>query len=762
MNYLREIWRELGRSIFVGERHDKNLRGIGVGAMLIVVMNLITGSLNFVDGLYAAAISSLVLIVASSIILFFALVKKDRTIAVTIATVMMVVIYSYDVIAVTGPIMPLWTLLFPWAFAYLASVKHGIFLSLFFSLLYLVLFYTPAQSIVEGKYPDFILQRFPIIFLANAFLSIYVMVQYHKNTLHQMDYAEQLLEAKDAADKANAAKSEFLANMSHEIRTPINAVLGMNEMILRESEQRGAPETSLANIRTYAENIDSAGNNLLSIINDILDFSKIESGKMEITDADYQLSSVLNDVSNMISFKAKDKELDFRVDVDPALPDELCGDEVRVRQIMVNLLSNAVKYTHEGSVALCVRKQESSAVEAGGTIHLVIEVRDTGIGIRSEDVDKLFAKFERVDLRQNSTIEGSGLGLAITRNLLEMMDGGIEVQSVYGEGSVFTATLPQKVASAEPIGDFREKFERSMQMQASYTESFRAPDAHILIVDDTRMNLTVAVGLLKKTELQIDTATDGEEALELAASVPYDLILMDQRMPKMDGTEAMRRIRTQEGGANRETPFICLTADAVSGAKKRYLAEGFTDYLSKPIDSKALEELLMKHLPQSKVILVRRNAEKAAQSPQDGFAPLREAGFDPAVGLRYCQGDPELYRSVLREYAQSAAEKSKKLREFLDAANWHDYAILVHALKSSSRTVGAVKLSEQAARLEAAANAGDGKTILTEHDVLLARWETAVHVIRGILPDAEAPDDAEDDALEFLPDEDEAMEFLPE
>ena len=774
INYLKKVWKDLGRTIFVGDRYKKNMVGIAIGAALIVVVNLVTGSINLVQKNYWAALSSGVLIAFFSMVFVFIVAFKKRTIALSLAAIGVVLIYSYDVIVVTTPLMPLWTILFPWAFSYLVSVRVGVAMSGYYSAFYLVLFYSPLKKVVEGKYIDIMFTQFPILYLANAFLCIFIMVQYHRNTLNQMDYSEQLTEAKAAAEHANTAKSEFLASMSHEIRTPINAVLGMNEMILRESLQARDQATKvqpelrgyLTNISNYAGNIDSAGKNLLAIINDILDFSKIESGKMEITEADYKFSSVLNDISNVISFRAKDKGLDFKIEMDKDLPDGLFGDELRIRQIMTNLLGNAVKYTKKGSVLLYVGKEAGDVIENGDTIHLVVSVKDTGIGIKQEDINKLFQKFERVDLQQNSTVEGSGLGLAITKNLLELMHGTIKVESVYGEGSTFTAIIPQRVVSTEPVGDFKMKFEKSVQEAEVYHESFRAPNAHILIVDDTRMNLTVAVGLLKKTQMDIDTAASGLEAIGLAKTIKYDLILMDQRMPGMDGTETMKNIKALEGGVNKETPFICLTADAVSGARTHYLAEGFTDYLTKPIDSKALERTLMKYLPEDKLITDFKAEEEAKEEeslPQaDEFEPMRLAGIDPEVGLRFCQGDKDLYRSIIIDYAQTSDEKMKNIVNYFSKEDWKNYAICVHALKSTSKTIGANDLSDNALRLEMAANESDASLIRAEHDNMLAQYQKAVEAIRKAEPEAQAVNKQEDEALEFSPEDDDVLEFNPE
>lgn len=577
----------------------------------------------------------------------------------------------------------------------------------------------------------------------------------------------KLLEEKVRAESANNAKSDFLANMSHEIRTPINAVLGMNEMIIREDNKALelserdplAVQGALENISVYAGDVKKAGHNLLAIVNDILDFSKIEAGRMDIIEAPYQLSSLINDINNMILFKAQDKSLKFTVEVDPSIPDELSGDEIRIRQIITNLLNNAVKYTEKGSVSLKLRGKKQS----DGVLTLTIVVWDTGIGIKPEDKEILFNKFQRLEMERNSTVEGTGLGLAITQHLIELMGGTIDVESEYGKGSIFTVTIPQKIVSDNPIGDFQTRLKENLPGERPYRESFRAPDAAILVVDDTRINLTVAVNLLKNTKIKIDTAISGAEAVSMASKTRYDMIFMDQRMPEMTGTEAFHEIRNTPDGASRDVPVVCLTADAVIGAKERYLSEGFSDYLTKPIDNYALEKMLMKYLPEDKIELVTEElTDDSGESGEemDYFATLRSVGIEPKNGLKFCQDDEAFYRVMLAEYAYGELEKAHNLQKSYESENWHDYSIYVHALKSSSKMIGASALSMRAAKLESAANSEDFGTIRTEHDSMMEEYEVMTAVIRSAIP-KNAMDTDNDNITEYSPDED-IIEFLPD
>ena len=398
-----------------------------------------------------------------------------------------------------------------------------------------------------------------------------------------------------AAVHANEAKSEFLANMSHEIRTPLNAILGMNEMVMREEISPMAQK--------YSQDIFNAGQTLLAIINDILDFSKIESGKLEITPVTYEMSSVLNDVINMVTRRAEDKNLKILTDIAKDMPSQLFGDEVRIRQILLNLVNNAVKYTKKGSVTLKVRWEHLDDVK----IYLKMSVIDTGIGIREEDQRKLFKGFQRVDMVNNRNIEGTGLGLAITKRLVEQMDGIINVRSVYGEGSTFTVVLPQVIMDDTPMGDFMSAYQRMRHSRMERPQVFTAPEARILIVDDNRVNLAVAKGLIKDTKIQIDTAESGLQALEMIKTNRYHIILLDHMMPELNGIETIKRMKAQEENASADAAVIALTANAVSGSREMYMVSGFDDYLSKPIDVVRYVELLRKYLPQE---LVRESEDQ--------------------------------------------------------------------------------------------------------------------------------------------------------
>ena len=532
----------------------------------------------------------------------------------------------------------------------------------------------------------------------------------------------QLKKSADTAVAAGQAKSQFLAQMSHEIRTPINAIIGMNEMILRECKDGG--------ILKYSNNVAQASDNLLSLINDILDFSKIESGKMELFEETYQLDELIKNLINMVKSRAEKKNLDFKVKVNENIPNELFGDSVRIRQVVVNFLTNAVKYTQVGSVYFTVDMEDRSSEE----IILIFSIKDTGIGIREEDKQKLFKDFERFDSKRNKNIEGTGLGLAITSKLVKMMNGRIEVESVYGEGSTFTVMIPQKIMSSEVVGRFEEKLKSMKTKQDTYQVSFIAPDAQILVVDDNEMNLLVATSLLKATQIQVDTAISGMIALKKMAEKKYDIVFLDQMMPSLDGIQTLKLAKEMKDNKSQDAPIIALTANVISGAREMFLREGFNDYLTKPIDAKAMEEMLMEYLPADKLKeppnineeLGIRNEElnqEIQDEQRNESAQFDYKYLDPELGLQYSSGMEDMYKEILTMFCNLKDEKKLKIQEAFDKEDWRNYTTFVHALKSTSLSIGGTQLSEAAKQLEMS-----GKMCISENTSELEKYEGAEYI----------------------------------
>ncbi len=563
-----------------------------------------------------------------------------------------------------------------------------------------------------------------------------------KEALQQKN--EELEAAKSAVEKAEYARDIFLANMSHELRTPINTILGLNELILRESQE----ET----VKEYARDIRQAGNILLALVSDILDFSKLEADKLELTEGIYDVSSLLNDLINSISVQQRRKKLDLVLEIAQDIPYKLFGDEIHIRQVIGNLLSNAVRYTDKGKITLHVSWKEMSE----DTIEIYVIVKDTGIGIKEEDIPKLFMAFQRMDSTVRSKDDRTGLGLAITDRLLEMMGSKLQVQSVYGKGSAFSFKILQKVVDREPLGDFEKQYTESLRSIEDYHEKFIAPMGRILIVDDNAMNLAVAQGLLKGTRLQIDVAASGEECLELIKRKTYHLICMDHMMPVMDGVQTLHAIRELEGNPSRDIPVIALTANAVAGAKEMYLKEGFQDYLTKPIDADKLENMLIEYLPSNVVYLTHnRQISDEYEHPEEGSElAIRESqlylmGFNLKNGLRYMGGDKALYGKVLHDFHSILQEKEEALKDFLQKGDMPGYTIIVHSLKGNARNVGADDLADEAFELEKMAKAGQLEDVTVRSPILFSMMNSMRNSLKVYLEKEDAeekqPEKAEDD-----------------
>lgn len=523
--------------------------------------------------------------------------------------------------------------------------------------------------------------------------------------------------ARQQAQAANQAKSEFLANMSHEIRTPLNAVIGMTEMISRK--------TTEDEIRDYAGDIQQASNALLAIINDILDLTKIESGRIDIVEANYELGSLINDSYNMVAVRWREKGLTATVNCDPTLPRMLCGDEYHLRQILVNLLSNAVKYTNTGSVELRVTGEEN-----GDILRLDVHIKDTGIGIRKEDIPHLFDKFNRLDLAHNRKVEGTGLGLTITKQLVDLMNGTISVESEYGVGSTFTVRIPQKIVDRTPIGDIHATYLDMHGDIEQYHQSFEAPDAHILVVDDVAINLHVICKLLEGTKINVDIADSGKECLQKVCKYKYDLILMDHMMPEMDGVETLQEMKRCKESLNVDVPVIMLTANAMLGAREGYINAGFVDYLSKPVRGARLEQTILKHLPSEKVVV--SNGVNDNQQQTVSLNELKDMlpEIDLALGISYCANDESFYRSMIVEFVQGA--RDKKLQSLFDEKNWKNYQIEAHSLKSASKMIGLSKFAEECFGLERAAKEGDVEYIINNHQSVLDHYRNVAKTLSKI------------------------------
>ncbi len=497
----------------------------------------------------------------------------------------------------------------------------------------------------------------------------------------------KVFDARMRAEAQNSAKSEFLASMSHEIRSPLNAIMGMDEMILRESSEK--------NIIGYATDIETAGQSLLKIINQILDFSKIEAGRVKIASEEYNLGKVLQEVISLTRVQAENKGLKLKVEIDEETPSMLIGDSGRIRQMLVNILNNAVKYTEHGSVTLNVYAQRAMDSD---TKDIHFRVTDTGKGISAENIEKIFDRFQRITGNDSGKVEGTGLGLAITKQMVELMNGHIDVQSIVGKGSSFEMVIPQRLADFEVIGNFEKKY-AEISKNEEYHESFTAPDAVILAVDDNEINLRLVESFLKKTKVQLDTVLSGQECIDKVREKKYDLILLDDLMPGMDGRETLDYLRMMEKEHIENTSVICFTANAIAGSREEYMNLGFDDYIAKPVSGDMLEKTVARWLPEEKVtkVIVENNS---INTEQNILVSSEERLVDYSIGLDYCMNDEATYGEVLKLFVDSAKERREKIMEDYVNKNMKGYVVRTHGLKSTALTIGAISLSDLCKELE--------------------------------------------------------------
>ncbi|MCR4756148.1 MAG: response regulator [Lachnospiraceae bacterium] len=517
----------------------------------------------------------------------------------------------------------------------------------------------------------------------------------------------EMLEAREA----NRAKSTFLANMSHEIRTPMNAVIGMAELALREEVSPKAKD--------YLTKIRSSGRNLLGIINDILDYSKIESGKMGFISERYEPVKELKDIAGIIQTRIGDKPVSFEINPDPSVPHVLSGDALRIRQVIINLANNAVKFTKEGYVKINVSAKELT----DDTVMMTYHVVDTGVGIKQEDMEKLFVSFQQIDSKRNRAAEGTGLGLAISKNLVEAMGGRIGVTSTYGQGSDFYFSIPQKVVDSE--SDSEVLINSDSESDKFINDRYTAPDVKVLIVDDYEINITVAEGLLEPIQVKTESATSAKEAIKMVEENDYDIILMDHMMPEMDGIEATRYIRENIKKAE-NTPIIAFTANVIEDARSLFAEVGMSDFIPKPIEADKLLTTIRKWIPEDKIIAGTSDAEKQSQTISSEDISFKE--LDTQTALKAIV-NPVLYRKTVKEFYKSGKSKLDEIRKAYANEDWQNYTIKVHTLKSSSRQIGAFELGDKAAELEEAGNAGNIDKIRLSTDETLKDYENLLDAL---------------------------------
>ncbi|MCR4616566.1 MAG: response regulator, partial [Lachnospiraceae bacterium] len=518
--------------------------------------------------------------------------------------------------------------------------------------------------------------------------------------------------------KAAKMKSDFLANMSHEMRTPMNAVIGMADLALREKTMESAGK--------YIEQIKTSGKLLLNVVDDILDYQMIDSGKMEVVATDYDPMQIFSEISESVKLRIADKNVVYSLNVSDDMPKMLCGDGVKVRQILINIVNNAIKFTNEGSITVNACAQKTGE----DSILLKVAVKDTGVGIEEENLKSIFESFTQVDASRSRAVDGMGLGLTIAGELVRLMKGKIDVKSNYGEGSEFSFTVPQLIAKADK--------EELSETSDEKTSDFIAPEAKVLIVDDNAVNLAVAEGLLEPLEMTVVTVSGGRQAIELASRTRFDLIFMDHMMPEVDGIEATHIIR-EKNPEYKNVPIVALSANALGNAREMFMSEGLDEFVPKPVEVNRLYACVRSFLPPEKIHPLTK--EEAAKRAGGGDVPqIGDLDTKTAINML---GSSKIYLDVLKKYYKVMDTKAEVLRNAFDMEDFEIYTIEVHALKSASRQIGAEQLATMAEKLESAGKSGDTDYIKSNHAEMMEKYVSYKSVFEKFFDNGEAKENKE-------------------
>lgn len=563
-----------------------------------------------------------------------------------------------------------------------------------------------------------------------AFMSVCTSIfKILNESLEKVKLMDELEQAKEAAEEANRAKTQFIARVSHEIRTPINAIMGMNEMIMRESRE--------CDIIQYADDVRNSSTILLGIINELLDAAKIESGKMEVLPVEYDMGSFLNDLYHLVYIRAREKNLTLNFEIEKTIPKVYFGDDKRIRQVLINLLTNSVKYTDKGEVTLSL-----TAETEGDTAFLHFSVRDTGIGIKKEELESICEEFKRADMKRNRSVEGTGLGMNIVQQFLRLMGSELKIESEYEKGSAFQFVLEQKIVDKSPLGDFTASFSKVGE-EKFFRSSFVAPDARILVVDDYPMNIKVLKNLLKQNKVQIEGVESGRECLRLLRQQSFDLIFLDHRMPGMDGVETLHEMRKQELGKG--VPVIMLTANAIVGDREKYLEEGFDEFLSKPIMPERLEKIMLQFLPEKYIQTANREPEEIVymdakaylesleKDDEVDFEQVKEVfpEFNYEKALSLCNGEEGFYLELLRDFTELTIKT--ELEGYVETQDSENYSIRIHGFKNNAYSVGADKLGDLAYKMEQESKNGITEALIKKQEELFGMYAQICETYRSLL-----------------------------